>query len=324
MEKTLSDTCPGSRLETGCSSAGACTSLWSRSTFMKKDPSADVALAISSAVDPNEEYRSSMEDGHTVLELDAGAEHWTFLGVYDGHGSQQEMSFCKAEMHKIVGKELGKRQASDSMASALKASFLQADSSIQEKYGSLKSGCTATVALARREQSGGVELFVANVGDSRALLVSSSGTRRLTHEHRTSDEPELQRIRDEGGFVYNRRVGGRLSVTRALGDFDLKPIVSAEPDVSSYRGPGDEVVALVLASDGLWDVIDDDEVEELISQSMTEALTIEGFLSMSKRKPHARGVAAATTLEERAAKALVEKAKARGSRDNITVVVAFF
>lgn len=42
-------------------------------------------------------------------------------------------------------------------------------------------------------------------------------------DHRTSDPSECTRIEAAGGYVVNRRVNGKLSVTRALGDFDLKP-----------------------------------------------------------------------------------------------------
>lgn len=263
-----------------------------------------------------------MEDGHTVLDPlplhdGKGGDGWSMFAVYDGHGGADEMKFCEAHLHSIVASELQQLCATDctSVASALRKAFGKADDELAAR-GSLKSGCTATVALAKTLPQGGVELHIGNVGDSRALLVSTGGTRRLSTDHRTSDTDELARIKEAGGFVYNRRVAGRLSVTRSLGDHYLKPSVSSEPAVCTYScAADDDVAALVIASDGLWDSVEDDEVQELLMQCVSSASSSEtGMMD----------AAAIAHLQESVGRTLTEKAKARGSRDNITVVVAFF
>ena len=82
-------------------------------------------------------------------------------------------------------------------------------------------------------------LFVANVGDSRAVLVSSrhpdhDGTdipssgfiaTRLTFDHRADDPEEQQRIKVAGGFVTRNRVLGILAVSRSFGDHGMKDFV---------------------------------------------------------------------------------------------------
>ena len=56
---------------------------------------------------------------------------------------------------------------------------------------------------------------------------------------------------------------GILAMSRALGDLFLKPYVSAEPDVSTFAlDGGDEFV--VLASDGVFDVFDNDQARALL------------------------------------------------------------
>jgi len=296
--------------------------IWTRSLWPTSPCTKEAALLVSLAQDPNEEYRSDMEDGHTVvdpmpLQDVQNGERWGFFAVYDGHGGAKEMKFCEAHLHSLVASELRDRARSDrsDVANALRSAFGKVDAELA-KLGSFKSGCTATVAIARRLPQGIVELHIGNVGDSRALLVGTFGTRRLSIDHRTSDCSELVRIKQAGGFVYNRRVGGKLAVTRALGDHDLKPSVSGEPDVCTYRcESSDEVVALVIASDGLWDSVEDDEVHELLTQCLRD---------IAPRELGVQKASAIAELREIAGRTLAEKAKARGSKDNITVLVAFF
>ncbi|XP_031255741.1 probable protein phosphatase 2C 6 [Pistacia vera] len=73
-------------------------------------------------------------------------------------------------------------------------------------------------------------------------------------------EDELARIRDKGGRIVQwgcLRVEGVLSMSRAIGDHGLKPWVISVPEVTfTPRTEDDEF--LILASDGLWDVLSND------------------------------------------------------------------
>lgn len=116
------------------------------------------------------------------------------------------------------------------------------------------SGATAvSVLLMPVESSDGNfisrKLYVANVGDSRAVLISSkrvtydhdlenieslppidspSGyiATRLTYDHRAEDAAEQQRIKDAGGFITRNRVLGILAVSRSFGDHGMKDFVT--------------------------------------------------------------------------------------------------
>jgi len=62
------------------------------------------------------------------------------------------------------------------------------------------------------------------------------------------------------------RVNGDLAVSRAIGDQHLKPFVSAEPEVSTYKiQPEDQ--CLILATDGLWDEISSQEAVNQVVKS---------------------------------------------------------
>mmetsp|Transcript_10009 Transcript_10009/g.27503 ORF Transcript_10009/g.27503 Transcript_10009/m.27503 type:complete len:233 (-) Transcript_10009:574-1272(-) len=136
------------------------------------------------------------------------------------------------------------------------------------------------------------------VGDSRAAMVHSDGTARpLSDDHKPNRLDEKLRIEAAGGHVIFAgcwRVQGDLAVSRAFGDCHLKRFgVSAEPEISLIEiGPLDAF--LVLASDGLWDVVAE-------AQCAKTVLRAQDTVS--------------------AAAALCDLASDRGSMDNITALV---
>ena len=122
----------------------------------------------------------------------------------------------------------------------------------------LRDGTTALVALVEPDT-----LTVAHVGDSRGVLCRKGGqTVAITQDHKPELEPEKKRIEALGGFISYIgcwRAMGILAMSRAIGDLFLKPYVSPEPDVSSLAiDDGDQF--FVLASDGVFDVFDNEQV----------------------------------------------------------------
>lgn len=133
----------------------------------------------------------------------------------------------------------------------------------------LECGTTCTLALVQGDQ-----LCLANVGDSSACLVSLTNdgdvaARLLTVDHNGMNEEEAARIRsqhskfasisEDRGYLSIRSgiwAGYELSVTRALGHKHLAQYgVLCEPTVQTLTlQPHD--ACLILASDGVWDVMD--------------------------------------------------------------------
>eukprot|EP00004_Rigifila_ramosa_P021234 TRINITY_DN5608_c2_g1_i1.p1 TRINITY_DN5608_c2_g1~~TRINITY_DN5608_c2_g1_i1.p1 ORF type:complete len:1185 (+),score=262.03 TRINITY_DN5608_c2_g1_i1:3-3557(+) len=153
-------------------------------------------------------------------------------------------------------------------------------------------GTTATVFYFRFKQ-----LNIANVGDSRGVMFRNGTPLRLTFDHKPDVLEEEERIKSRGGFVSeDGRVCQMLAVSRALGDFHLNPFVSPFPHVRTVEiDEGDDF--FVLASDGLWDTVSEEQAYELI-----------------RRQPSA--IAAALVLRDYAAML--------GSTDNITIIVGSF
>lgn len=272
-----------------------------------------VAL-FSHAEDANEEFRPYMEDGWKVIDplpIHARGQDgaWGLFAVYDGHGGRSEVDYCLAKHHEILLGELRLVAPGSDPSGALVSAFTKVDNQLA-MLGAWNSGCTATLALVHRHP-GGTTLRVANVGDSRAVVVGRGGARRVSVDHRACDADEAARVAREGGVVRRGRVGGQLSVSRSLGDHHLKSSgLSAVPDVTSHEAAGDR--ALIIASDGLWDVMEDEEARSVLEEFVDKAV---------KQGGDPAGVA--RLLREGAARYLVDRAKELGSRDNITALVAF-
>jgi len=277
---------------------------------------ATVAL-VSCAQDANEQFRSYMEDGQKIIDPflvpgDGQDGRWGFFAVYDGHGGRQAVDYCEERLHEVVLAELqslGQQEDRD-VNSALRGAFEKVDSELA-MLGAWRTGCTATVALVHRTATTST-LYVANVGDSRAVLYGSVGVRRISNDHRASDPAEAARIAEEGGMVRHGRVGGQLIVSRSLGDHHLKGCgVSCVPEVKECDVGSNR--ALVIASDGLWDGLQDEEAGAVVDRCVEQAVQRGGGEK-----------AVADCLREAAARDLVEGAKERGSRDNILALVIFF
>ena len=179
--------------------------------------------------------------------------------------------------------------------------FLATDDRINSE-----EGCTATAVLAWRGTNGAVQLQCANVGDSAALLIDpESGTYKiLTEDHRLTNPAERERL-TRNGIPLNsdsKRLYG-LNLARALGDKFLKDEdlgLSAEPAVSDVVSiPHNQGALLLVASDGLWDVMDPEKVALAVKAADKEE---DGSVV---------GVAAA----------IVAAAKKAGTRDDVTALV---
>ncbi|XP_071695664.1 probable protein phosphatase 2C 10 [Rutidosis leptorrhynchoides] len=158
-----------------------------------------------------------------------------------------------------------------------------------------RGGSTAVTAIL----IDGRKLWVANIGDSRAVLSRGGQAIQMTVDH----EPNTERgsIENRGGFVSNMagdvaRVKGQLAVSRAFGDKNLKTHLRSDPDVTNADIDASTEV-LILASDGLWKVMSNQEAVDV-----------------------------ATNVKEpqKAAKELAAEALHRESKDDISIIVVRF
>jgi serine/threonine protein phosphatase PrpC len=135
-------------------------------------------------------------------------------------------------------------------------------------------------------------MWTANVGDSRVVLIRRNTARRMTYDHKASDPDERRMVIARGGHVVNDRVNGVLMLARAIGDGNLGNAVSCDPHIE--RVDRKDGSFLLIACDGVWDVMEDQEAADIL-------------------------IAASTPLK--AARKIRDEALRRGSTDNVSVMV---
>ena len=252
-----------------------------------------------------------MEDAHVTVDHYNGHPRQGFFAVYDGHGGRGVVEFIEKVLHINLQLELEESKTSNrTVEECIKSAFLLTD--IQTKQENLlMSGSTAVVCYIQVVEDGATRvLHTANCGDARAVLARGSKAIRLTCDHKASDPDEQKRIEEEKGFVMRGRVLGILAVSRSFGDHSLKQFVPALP---FYRHDVmiEEDKFIIIACDGVWDVMTDQEAVDFVNDKIQSALADD---QDSASTPFA-------TFKERVARQLVDEALSRHSTDNVTVQI---
>jgi serine/threonine protein phosphatase PrpC len=250
------------------------------------------------------------------------------FGVFDGHGGTEAADFIADSIIPALRtefqKELGERRSllSDDSnpqpadiietetVDVLKRSLLEAIENIEnDAITHLRdrqdySGSTLCLCLCTRNT-----LLCASLGDSRVYVSRNGVSKQVTRRDHlaTENKEECQRIVDEGGYVNQEGyVGGRVQVTRAIGDLDPETAkkvtgLSAIPELSEYNLDLEKDEFILVACDGVWEVFS-------------------GQAAIN----HVRSSLKATNGDLlKAADGLVEKAIDARTSDNVTVVIAF-
>lgn len=235
---------------------------------------------------PMEDYLVS--EYRTVDDKDLG-----LFAIYDGHMGHNVPNYLKSHLFNNI---LNEPDFWINTESAMRKAYHTTDASILKQSVALgKGGSTAVTAILINNQ----KLVVANVGDSRAVICKKGVAKQLSVDHEPGKEKD--RIESKGGFVSNLpgdvpRVDGQLAVARAFGDKSLKRHLSSEPDVK-VEMINDDTEFFILASDGLWTVMSNQEAVDSI-KSIKDAGS--------------------------AAKHLIDEALSKKSRDDISCIVVKF
>ncbi len=229
-------------------------------------------------------FRERMEDAHTISEMpDEGQTGFFSAEVYDGHGGRLAALAASEILTPFF------RSTRSFTAENLRDAYLAAD-----KYIVDRGTGSGTAAAGFYLQ--GDKFLAANAGDVRIVVGEGPKSIQLTVDHKPNLPEERARIEALGGKVVYYdvpRVQGSLAMSRALGDFPLKPFVTAEPRIAEgFLGRADDLA--VVACDGIWDVLTSEE---------------------------AVATARAANDPQEAADLLQARATELGSTDNITVIV---
>ncbi|KAH9509315.1 Protein phosphatase 1B [Bulinus truncatus] len=267
-------------------------------------------------------WRVEMEDAHTAV-VSIPHNHlkdWSFFAVFDGHAGARVSAVCAEELlgHITQNEDFrGKPDLTDGteiqpsiedVLAGIKKGFLNLDEKMRTLpeviSGEDKSGSTAVCSIVSPRH-----IFFANCGDSRAVLCRNGKCAFATTDHKPVNPRERERIQNAGGSVMIQRVNGSLAVSRALGDFEYKNVegkgpceqlVSPEPEIFvEERNPDDQF--MVLACDGIWDVMSNDELCAFIEYKMKITSSLEEVCNQ-----------------------VVDTCLIKGSRDNMSIVLIAF
>ncbi|EDQ89557.1 uncharacterized protein MONBRDRAFT_32361 [Monosiga brevicollis MX1] len=223
-----------------------------------------------------------------------------------------------------------------------------------------QGGSTSLTIMLNGSSTTNAHLIIANLGDCRAVMCRGTRAHRLTQDHKPDRPDEKKRIQQAGGHVVNvmgvsRVMGARedreprqalmLAVSRSFGDYALKTpklLVSHVPEVSIERIE-DKDYFFVIACDGIWDVLSDQEVVDLARKHYGQAqdgmMTLPSYALAQEGSGVGlclfQGLGFSKCLKDQpvfclfvpcvaAARAIVRKAYEAGSGDNLTALVVEF
>ncbi|XP_021888499.1 probable protein phosphatase 2C 28 isoform X1 [Carica papaya] len=233
-----------------------------------------------------------MED-YIVVETRRVNRHQLGLyAIFDGHSGSQVAEYLHTHLFDNI---LSQPAFWTNPKQAIKRAYKVTDDEILKNVAGFRGGSTTVTAILKDRKT----LIVASVGDSRAILCRNGKAKQITTDHEPEKERDL--IESKGGFVSQKpgnvpRVDGELAMTRAFGDGKLKDHITSKPDVRS-EVIDEDTELIILASDGLWKVMSNQEAIDCIKNAKNA---------------------------QEASEKLIEEALSRDSKDDISCIVCIF
>lgn len=223
-------------------------------------------------------FRPYMEDYSKVYDLFCDLEELGLFLILDGHGGAEVAKYVRDKLPEMLEKELGKEVNQDNpikedrIKAIINETFQRLDEDICKNEDWAEQGSTACLVITEKEgdvlDGEKVNVYCANIGDTRCVLADKDKVTRISVDHKPGDKEESDRIKSTGASVYNGRVFGQLAVSRSFGDFSYKKHgVIVVPTITVHRVSPEDGNFLVIASDGIWDTVDDEDIKDFIVAS---------------------------------------------------------
>lgn len=246
--------------------------------------------------------RDKNEDKHNIILTN----NINMYAIYDGHGG----TFTSKFLSKYLPMYLLNNLEIPLKKKKIINIFNHIQKILIKKYNkdATKTGSTCLVCLEYIFKNKKI-ISIINLGDSRSIICRNNCAIPLSKDHKPNWPEEKYRIEKLNGKIYFDEYDWRihdLSVSRAFGDIYANPHVCQTPDIFNYIISSRDKF-IVLACDGLWDVLSNQDVVNYILYNCyddTLSTRINKDLDISKK--------------------LAEYAIKKGSTDNISIIIVFF
>ena len=253
--------------------------------------------------------RESNEDAEVVIENidgnDTTINNINCFCIMDGHGSRLISRYLK----EVLPSYFLSKQIKFPLSKAYVMHVYDYLQKSLEKHSYTKKAGSTALAVFEYKQNNSTYVNIINLGDCRCIICRDNLAIPLTKDHKPNWPEEESRIKSLGGHIdfdgYDWRIGD-LSVSRAFGDVDTKPFISHLPDLYRYKMDKSDKF-IILGCDGLYDYLKDSDIVNFVLSNCYDN-------SVNKR----------INKDINISKKLAEYAIAKGSSDNISVVIRFF
>lgn len=236
----------------------------------------------------------------------------SFFGVFDGHGGEWVAEYVANHLHDCIARQSQYFASSKAKEQAIQKGFLLCDERclVEQETNGEKSGSTGCVVVVDH-----TDIYVANCGDSRAILSRCGVAIELSRDHKPTDLEEKTRMEAAGGKVapgstYVELGTYALAVARAFGNplFKQNPTKKADSQIiiphpyqsRTLRSLGQDEF-IILATDGLWNVCSHQYAVDFVRKRLLTNMDAEDI-----------------------AHKLTQHALDRKSNDNITATIVVF
>ena len=214
----------------------------------------------------NQKFNETMEDfiliKHPFLEIEN--HHLSLFAVFDGHGGEYVSQYLKENFSEFLKKTINSKYNSR-FTQILKESIENIDKYFENSEEAKKCGSTGTIVVVNNRI-----IYCANVGDSKCYYINGNEAIQITEDHNCNNKVEVDTLKNKGVAVFRGRVYGSLNLTRSFGDTEFKKDgITSTPYIKKIFSDKNDVKYLIIASDGIWDVVDNKKLFQ-ISKELKE------------------------------------------------------
>ncbi|KAM3365322.1 hypothetical protein ACQJBY_015211 [Aegilops geniculata] len=248
------------------------------------------------------------QDAMLIWDGFGGEEDGVLCGVFDGHGPHGHLVARRVRdslpLRLMSAARASPKTGLDMPATAWRKAFARAYKAMDKdlrSHPALDSFCSGSTAVTVLKL--GTDLYMANIGDSRAVLGSRDAAAggmaavQLTVDLKPDVPSEAERIKKCRGRVFALQDEPEvprvwlpfddapgLAMARAFGDFCLKDYgVISVPDF--FHWPlTDKDQFVILASDGVWDVLSNQEAVDIVSSSPSRSKAARTLVEAANRE----------------------------------------